>query len=239
MEKVAEVAPTYFNYLIKSAAEIRKGPFKEEVAAEMDQIIKTAEDAAQKLAFSLGGMAQGFGNAAGTMAENPAARYIGATVAGGIALSLAGDLYEAARRGLTKSRHWSSMLEANPDLAEQAKGDPNVKMMFETLHRFNPEFSGDPHVAANYVKAQLEYPADLSIIQGLVQSRKNVRDAGGLRPIPGMPQPKSKADLDMQDASTNNQKAQAFKNRQEGQSAYNERMGMASAEELEQARRKR
>ncbi len=276
MEKVAEVAPDIFLFLENAAHEIKQGPFLNETVAEMDHIIKTAESYVEKTALSLGGIGKGLMHAGSEMAANPAARYVGATIAGGVALSLAGDLYEAARRGLTKSRHWSAMLEMNPDLAARSKSDPAVKTMFDTLHRFNPEFASDPHVAANFVNAQLEFPSDVGIVQGLVKSRNDIRNATGLRTF-NMPQPKSKADLEeqqlrmhgqkaqtgknladvdkihkelagdpqaealeraMRESQIENQRAQSFKNRQEAMQAYNQRMGMGSAEQMEQLRRR-
>lgn len=232
IQKVAEVAPDHFRFLHSTAAEIRNSPFRDEIAEEMNDIIKIAEAAQEKLAIDFGGVARGMGSAAQSMMGHPVPLFIGSTIAGGVALSLAGDLYDAARRGLTKSRHWSAMLEANPDLADRAKEDPNVQTMFNTLHRFNPEFSGDPHVAASFVKAQLEYPDDVGIPQNLVKAHSEIRSSSGFRPIPGMPL-KTPSDLEEQQlrmqgqqAQTANSKAMAFKTRQEGQMAYNQRMGM-------------
>ncbi len=239
MEKMAEVAPDKFNFLFKEARdEIRSSPFREEIVQEMDFIVKTAEEMVRKIAFDFGSIGRGMGKAIGEFADQPLPKFIGATVAAGVATNLAGDLYEAARRGLTKSRHYSAMLEANPDLAIQAKEDPNVKMMFDTLHRFNPEFSGDPHTAASFVKAQLEYPDDISLPQQLVSSRKNIRDAQNFR-IPGGIPIRTQADLDAQKAQMESNKAQAFKTRQEGQQQYNKRMGMVPGDVEENRSRNR
>lgn len=230
MQKVAEVAPSHYAFLLKTAGEIRRSPFRDEIADEMNGIIRAAEESQEKIGMEFGAFASGISDAAQAFGRQPLTKYIGSTVAAGVALSLAGDLYEAARRGLTKSRHWSNMLNQNPDLAEQSKSDPMVKTVFNTLHRFNPEFSGDPHVAASFVKAQLEFPDDVSIPQNLVKSRSEIRNAGGLR-VPGGiqlrgPLDQGEQELRMQgaQASMENQKAQAFKNRQEGQSAYQQRM---------------
>lgn len=244
MQKVAEEAPQYYQFLVESANEIRKSPFRDEIADEMNGIIKTAESSTEKLAANFGSIASGIGGAAKSMMSHPAPLFIASTIAGGVALSLAGDLYDAARRGLTKSRHWSAMLEANPDLATRSKEDPNVQVMFNTLHRFNPEFSGDPHVAASFVKAQLEYPDDIGIPQNIVKAHNEIRSSGGLRPLPGMPL-KTPADLQEQQLRMQGQqsqnatsKAMAFKTRQDAQKAYNERMGMGSAEQMDQLRRR-
>lgn len=232
MEKLAEVAPYHYDFLVSTSEEIRNSPFRHEIAEEMNDIINAAGGSVEKLAIDFGSAARGMGNAAKSMMSHPAPLFIASTIGGGVALSLAGDLYDAARRGLTKSRHWSAMLDANPDLADRAKEDPNVQVMFNTLHRFNPEFSGDPHVAASFVKAQLEYPDDVGIPQNLVKAHNEIRSSSGFRPLPGMPL-KTPADLQEQQlrmqgqqAQTANSQAMAFKTRQEAQKAYNERMGM-------------
>jgi len=230
MQKVAEVAPTHYAYLTKNAGAIRQSPFREEIVLEMNGIINAAEASLEKVGMEFGTFASGISDAAHAFGRQPLTKYIGSTVAAGVALSLAGDLYEAARRGLTKSRHWSNMLDQNPGLAEQSKTDPMVKTVFNTLHRFNPEFSGDPHVAASFVKAQLEYPDDVGIPQQIVKSRSEIRNSGALR-APGGIQLKGPMDaeeqrlrMEGQEASTRNQRAQGFKNHQEGQMAYNQRM---------------
>ena len=228
MQKVAEVAPTHYAFLTKNAGAIRQSAFRDEIVAEMDGIIKAAEDSLTKVGMEFGAFASGISDAAQAFGRQPLTRYIGSTVAAGVALSLAGDLYESARRGLTKSRHWSNMLEQDPQLAAQAKTDPSVKTVFNTLHRFNPEFSGDPSVAASYVKSMIEFP-DIGIVNQLVKSRAEIRNSGGLR-VPGGIQLKGPLDQDEQqlrmrgaEASMENQKAQAFKNRQEGQIAFKQR----------------
>jgi hypothetical protein len=227
MQKVAEVAPSHYEFLTKTAHEIRNSPWRDEIVGEMNTIIKAAEKSAEKLAFSFGGVAQGMGQAAKKMMDHPLPMFIASSVAAGVATNLAGDLYEAARRGLTKSRHWSNMLKANPDLAEQAQSDPAVKTMFDTLHRFNPEFAGDPHVAASWVKTQISFPDDIGIQERMVQSRKAVRDGSSFR-APGNfnMQLRTPTDLDQQQLQMEGQQAQNFKTRQEGQKLYNERMGM-------------
>jgi hypothetical protein len=247
MQKVAEVAPEKFNFLFKEAAEeIKASPFKDEIVQDMDFIVKTAEELFVSMAKEAGvenfdlnslgaaakaapGFASGMGKAFGSAMGHPLPLYIGSTIAAGIATSLAGDLYEAARRGLTKSRHYSAMLELNPDLADRAREDPSVKVMFNTLHRFNPEFSGDPHTAGSYVRTQLEYPNELTFARDLVAARKNIRDAQQFRVPSGVPV-RTKQDIEAQKAQMQSNQAQGFKTRQEGQRAYNERMGMQPAD---------
>jgi len=181
MQKVAEVEPVKYDFLLKTAAEIRSSPFRDQIVGELDHIIKTAISMS-----SVGGaIKSGFGKFMGSKAGD-AALY-GATITGlGVAASLAGDLADAAHRGITKSRNYKAMMEANPDLKKE---DPvAIQSHFNTLHRFNPEFSSDPNVAGSYVRSQSQFPeGDLGSVQGLVSSRKAIKDARGARPLGGMP----------------------------------------------------
>jgi hypothetical protein len=166
MEKIAEVAPEQLSFLVKSADEVKSSPFRDEILLELDGIVKHA---------GMGGaMAGRFGNA---MAG------IGASVGAGIAYSLAGDLYDAARRGITKSRNYKNMMQDNPDLENlPAK---NVQQAFSALHRFNPEFASDPTVAGSFVRRQATLEEfDPQMLTQLVGARKNLVDTKKL-PIPG------------------------------------------------------
>lgn len=180
MEKVAEVAPEKYAFFVKAASEIKKGPFADEVREELDGIMKKAQGAlgafgAKAGQFGLGAakFMGGVGAAAGTAAL------------GGIAMALAGDAYGAAKRGLTKSRNYQAMLDANPDLRE-APAD-RVQRAFSTLHRLNPEFSGDPTVAGSYVRSQSQYEHmqwDPGQMKTLVDSHKSLQDVNKLPTVP-------------------------------------------------------
>ena len=89
-------------------------------------------------------------------------------------------MYDSIKRGLTKSRNYKKMLKANDDLSGS---DPSVKANFETLHRFNPEYSADPNVAGGYVRHAKQFPSDIGMVHGLVSSRKAIRDSRALRPM--------------------------------------------------------
>ena len=173
MEKVAEVAPEKYAFFKTAAAEIAKGPFAEEVREELDGIMKKAQSALGRFGIGAAKYLGGVGAAAGTAAL------------GGIAMALAGDAYGAAKRGLTKSRNYQAMLEANPDLRE-APAD-RVQRAFSTLHRLNPDFSSDPTVAGSYVRsqAQSEYaqwaPAEMKT---LIDAHKNLQDVDRLPTVP-------------------------------------------------------
>jgi len=180
MQKVAEVAPRHYAFLIKTSEEIKASPFQEETVEELDSLIKKALDwkalkgtlragagIAGKGALSIGGAA-------------------GAAAFGGIAMALAGDMYEAARRGITKGRNYKAMMEANPQLQKMPAKE--VQKAFSVLHRFNPEFSADPTVAGAWVKSRVdlgspELYGDTTMLKSLVDSRKNISDTKKLSPF--------------------------------------------------------
>ena len=168
MQKVAQVAPEKFAFLAKTAAEIRKSPFRDEIVAELDGIVKKAGQ---------GFMQGGWGTAA---------KGIGAAVGTSIAISLAGDMFDATKRGIFKSRNYRAMMKGNPELAEHdAK---QVQRAFSTLHRFNPEFSGDPNVAGAFVRKQVELNSfDPQMLTNLVGARKNLSDIKKLPTVGKMP----------------------------------------------------
>jgi hypothetical protein len=80
------------------------------------------------------------------------------------------------------------MLRENPDLQKHPMGAKAVQGVFSTLHRFNPEFAGDPLVAGTFVRNHLESAdpkrIDIGTLTNLVSARKNLGDVRGK----GLPQ---------------------------------------------------
>jgi hypothetical protein len=133
-----------------------------------------------------GGLQAGAGMAGkGALALGAA---VGTAAAGGIALALAGDMYDAAKRGITKGRDYKSMMKENPSLQRLPAKD--VQKAFSVLHRFNPEFASDATVAGAWVGRQVQVTsmnpdayADSSMLKGLVDSRKNITDVRKIAPF--------------------------------------------------------
>ena len=175
MEKVAEVAPTHVAFLQKTAAEINASPFKEEILEELDGLTKKA--------MNWGGVQNGAASMGRGMASF--AGGVGAAAAGGIAMALAGDLYSAAKRGITKSRDFKNMLDANPQLSKAPAKD--VQKAFSVLHRFNPEFAADPTVSGAWVGKQINMPdefyGETRAIKELIDSHKSIVDSNKLSPF--------------------------------------------------------
>lgn len=165
MEKIAEVAPQVTQFMATTKDEVVESPFKDEILGQLDFIVK-------KAAPTFG---QQFGNAAMGM---------GATIGAGIAYAVAGDVYSALRRGITKTRNYRAMMKENPDMAQLPAKE--VQKAFSTLHRFNQDFSNDPTVSGAIVRQQVQMANqwDTKMLKELVDSQKNLRDSNKL-PIPG------------------------------------------------------
>lgn len=177
-EMIPQVAPEYHALLVKTAAAIDDDPYRAEILGEMDAIVKKAEaklyltkTAGPKVMRNWKEIAKGTGAAFGVM------------TAGGIAMALAGDLYESAKRGLTRGRDYKNMLKANPDLA-RASNAVKAKAHFSTLHRFNPEFAKDPNIAGTFVRNAIDVPgSELASAKDLVKARADMQKP---RELPGM-----------------------------------------------------
>jgi hypothetical protein len=165
MEKVAEVAPEKYDFMVKTAAEVRESPFRDEIVEELDGILKKAGTGWDS--FMGGAKTMGLG--------------VLGTAAGGIGLALAGDLYDATRRGITKGRDYKRMLASNPDLKE--KPSAQVQAIFSTLHRFNPDFASDPVVSGSFVRNHVDLAGEgagavgLDSLKNLVDARKNLGES--------------------------------------------------------------
>lgn len=91
----------------------------------------------------------------------------GASVVG---TALVNDMYDVAKKALTKKRNFEGMLNANPDLNDYPAD--KVKAYFTTLHeKGGPEISGDPHMAGEFVRQHLEFSG-----RGMIDSVKKIVD---------------------------------------------------------------
>lgn len=180
MQKVAEVAPQRYQDILGTVPEVRESPFQEEILEEMDGLTKKAA--------GMMDMLKGMGGRAGSHALA-----LGGVAATGVAMALAGDVLDAARRGLSKSKNYKNMLENNPDL--KRKPAASVQKIFSTLHRFNPAFSGDPLVAGSFVRDNLnlgtsdELGVNLNTVNNLVGSYKSIRESATRFQLPKFDRP--------------------------------------------------
>lgn len=103
----------------------------------------------------------------------------GGTVVGGLASSIATDLYDAAKRGLSKGHNFKRIMEANPSLKKEVD-QTNLRRAYNAVHRYAPEFTADPMVGGAILKRIATLPDYATTdILNLISSRKNLKDAKG------------------------------------------------------------
>lgn len=162
-EKIAQVAPQHYQTLVGATEAVLTSPFRDEITEDISGIMQKGA-AFMKTA--------GFGREFGMG--------VASSVGAGIAESLAGDAMDAIKRGLTKTLHYRSMLRENPDLKMHPMGAHAVQGVFSTLHKFNPEFAGDPLVAGTFVRNHLESAdpkrIDIGMLTNMTAARKNLSD---------------------------------------------------------------
>jgi hypothetical protein len=109
-----------------------------------------------------------------TAGIRPFAAAVGGSIAAGLAHAVAGDLYDAARRGLTKTRNYSAMVGFHKEL----KGDSNTSHNFATLHRFAPELTSDASLAGSLVGRMNRLPGDeMTVIRDAITARASLAKA--------------------------------------------------------------
>lgn len=107
---------------------------------------------------------------------------IGATLGGMLATSVATDLYDAAKRGLSRGVNFRRILAANPELAK-AHDMGTLKSSFNTIHRYAPEFTADPLFGGSLLHNMAAMVEDKRIgidprpIKDIIDSRKNLQEA--------------------------------------------------------------
>jgi hypothetical protein len=138
--------------------------FVPEVLSDFNTITKfTSEKVASVGAGQAAGL-KGFGLA------------VGGALAAGLATAVSADLYDAARRGLTKGTNFKRIMAANPDLKNYDKA--RVRASFETLHRYGPEFTADPLMGGSLLKAVAGLEGnEHTLIKDVIKARKEFYDA--------------------------------------------------------------
>jgi hypothetical protein len=137
----------------------------------VEEINAIAEYTSEKLAF--GPLAMWGAAAAGSAAS-------------GVLNSMAGDLYDAAKRGLTRERNLKAIMQANPEL--KAFDKTRLQACYSAIHRYSPELTADPLIGGSLLKNMAEVPGNESqVIKDLLTSRKNLLDSKDKQYRPGNP----------------------------------------------------
>lgn len=95
----------------------------------------------------------------------------------GLASAIATDLYDAARRGLTKGTNWKRIMDANPGLKNDVRDPARLKPAFNMLHRYAPDFTADPMLGGALLKSLADMPSgnEHTLISNLLGARNNLR----------------------------------------------------------------
>jgi hypothetical protein len=134
--------------------------FASELAGDIKSI---TEHTVEKTAADMSGGLKAFTAAAG------------GALAVGLAGAVATDLYDAAKRGLTKGLNYKRILDANPDLKKNYDGK-DLKNAYGTFHRYAPEFTADPNLGGQILRAMAEIPANQkALVDDLLKARSNLR----------------------------------------------------------------
>lgn len=113
---------------------------------------------------------------AGLDAIGQGAKMIGVGAGLGLAGSVAVDLYDAAKRGLTKGTNLKRIMVNNPELQRSDK--KALISSFNTLHRYAPEFTADPMLGGQILSRMIELPNDqLNLVKDLLSSRKTLLES--------------------------------------------------------------
>lgn len=140
--------------------------------SEMELIAETAVSGMDKTASARGLTKE---------ALSQMTRDIGVAAVGGVLATLgtavAMDLYDAAKRGLSKGVNFKRMMETNPNLRTMDKA--KVRSAFDAVHRFGgPEYTSDPLAGGAMVKHLAELPEySPEAVSKMVSARKSIIDS--------------------------------------------------------------
>jgi hypothetical protein len=145
--------------------------FAQEKIAEYDELVKTA---------AKGTALRGVGSFVKDVGMG-----VGAGIGAALLTSISSDIYDAAKRGLTKGSNLRAILRQNPELADKFKDNRAVMMnSYNTLHRFAPEFTADPSLGGQLLNAMAdsaEAGGQSVMIKDLLNSRKTILDSKKLQ----------------------------------------------------------
>lgn len=166
VEKVAQA----LDYLEKQAPEYAK-----ELKADVEiilsrplQIMEKNAAAASAISRAYSSIPQGV-KTVGMLAAGSALAGLGGT--------LATDLYDAARRKLTSGRNFKRIMDANPELRKGYE-QKQLKTVFDTLHRYAPEFTADALMGGSILSAMVQIPGnEMNFVKELINSRKNLLES--------------------------------------------------------------
>lgn len=102
---------------------------------------------------------------------------VGVGIAASLGTAIAADLYDTAKRGLTKARNFRRIMEFDPSLKEVPRsGNKTLKSTFDMLHRYAPDFTADPVMGSGLLRGLVNVPVgqESAQIEKLIGSRNNL-----------------------------------------------------------------
>lgn len=104
------------------------------------------------------------------------ARLVGIAGAAALGTSIAAELFDVAKRGLTKSRNFKRIMQYAPGMKAEVSDPSRIKPAFDALHRYAPDFTADPMLGASLLKSLANQPPgnEHVLITNLLNSRKTL-----------------------------------------------------------------
>lgn len=169
VEKTAEIL---------HALQAAEPEFAEELVEDIGKITSFTEEKTANIGQTVGAaLAEGGRHAAMVEFRNQALIGGAGMLVAGLGSALATDLYDAAKRGLTKARNFRRIMAVTPEL--QGADTKRVKASYSALHKFAPEFTSDPIMGGSILTALVGAPSGLEhqILTNAIKSRKDLQDA--------------------------------------------------------------
>lgn len=160
---------------------------------------------------------------------------LGAAVIAGVAGTLSADLYDAAKRGLSKTRNFRAIMGANPEFKGLDRS--RLQSTYNSIHRFAPEFTADPIMGGSLLKSVYDAGPGMDhvMVRELINNRKNLQDVKHTQfrmgPVPQL-------DLDRREDRQKEERENTFRTKMEdtkGSIRTRERMDDTAARTNERA----
>lgn len=104
------------------------------------------------------------------------AKLVGIAGAAALGTSIAAELFDISKRGLTKARNFKRIMKYAPGLKNEISDPARIKPAYDALHRYAPDFTADPMLGASLLKSLANQPPgnEHVLITSLLNSRKTL-----------------------------------------------------------------
>lgn len=152
--------------------------FLEDVLQEFEMVCSVTEEKVKEAAGIVPGLKNVMSVRGGMDKAIGVAAIVGTGVAASLGSAIATDLFDAAKRGLTKGRNFRRIMEHNPNLKNEIHDKSRLKPAYDAIHRYAPDFTRDPLIGGSLLKSLANQPSgnEYQLITNLLGSRKNLAD---------------------------------------------------------------